>query len=352
LARQETNNQSIASITQFSQCVRVDLNKKRRFRMSRSYPSLIALRVFEVAGRLHSFSSAAIELNVTQGAVSRQVRALEDELDVKLFTRLTRRVQLTDAGRIYLAEVQAGLEQIKQATVRVRARETHAILTINVLPSVGSFWLMPRLAEFTQRYPDIETRIISSIGPADLHSRDVDVAIRVGALPGRRYDPLMPRVDLAMAGDWRGVLAEELAPDVLVPVYSPTLVPDGTRPQDPKSICNLPLIHTASRTNAWPDWIRAQGLSESDAPRVIEYGHFFMSLEAARKGQGVALVPDILLSDSNSHNLIIASTSKVRSAGEYYLLSLNDRCQERAISLFRQWMQEQIRSTSAVRISD
>jgi LysR family glycine cleavage system transcriptional activator len=310
--------------------------------MSRSLPSLIALRVFEVAGRLQSFSNAAIELNVTQGAVSRQIRALEDDLDVKLFTRLTRRVQLTDVGRKYLSEVQAALGQIEQATHRIRARDTRTILTISVLPSVGSFWLMPRLARFSQRYPDVETRIMSSIGPVDLHSRDADVAIRVGALPGRRYDPLMPRVDLTMATDWRGVLAEELAPDVLVPVYSPALVAEGSRPQDPKAVCKLPLIHTTSRQHAWPDWIRAQGLPELTRVRALEYGHFFMSLEAARQGQGVALVPDILLLNSHTHDLVKLTTYKVQSAGEYYLLSLNDRCQEHAIFLFRQWMQEQI----------
>jgi LysR family glycine cleavage system transcriptional activator len=314
--------------------------------MSRSYPSLIALRVFEVAGRLQSFSNAAIELNVTQGAVSRQIRALEDDLDVKLFTRLTRRVQLTDSGRKYLSEVQAALGQIEQATHRIRARDTRTILTISVLPSVGSFWLMPRLAGFSQRYPDVETRIISSIGPADLHSRDADVAIRVGALPGRRYDPLMPRVDLAMATDWRGVLAEELTPDVLVPVYSPTLVTEGARPLGPKDVCRLPLIHTTSRQHAWPDWIRAQGLPELTRARELEYGHFFMSLEAARKGQGVALVPDILLSDSTLHGLVVVPTSRVRSAGDYYLLSLNDRSEDRAIVLFRKWMQEQMRPTA------
>lgn len=258
--------------------------------MSRSLPSLTALRVFEAAGRLQSFSNAAIELNVTQGAVSRQIRALEDELAVKLFARLTRRVQLTDTGRKYLSDVQAALGHIEQATLRVRARDTRTILTISVLPSLGSFWLMPRLAGFAQSYPDIGTRIISSIRPVDLHSREADVALRVGALPGRLYSPVMPRIDLAMTVDWRGVLAEELAPDVLVPVYSSTLVPHGPLPQNPKELCNLPLMHTASRPHAWPDWIRSQGLPALLAPGEIEYGHFFMSMQAAREGRGVAKI--------------------------------------------------------------
>lgn len=316
--------------------------------MSRLLPSLSALRVFEVAGRLQSFANAALELNVTQGAVSRQIRALEEELGVKLFTRLTRRVQLTDAGRKYLTEVQSAFDHLQQATLRMRTRDTHTILTISVLPSVGSFWLMPRLAGFTQRYPDIETRIISSIGPVDLHSREIDVAIRVGALPGRHYDPLMPRVDLEMVTDWRGVLAEKLVPDVLVPVYSPELLAQDGPSDDPNEILNLPLIHTSSRPHAWPDWIRSHGLPPLLAPRENEYGHFFMSLEAAREGQGVAIVPDILLSDATSRGLVVSSRCQVQSAGEYYVLSLSERCEEREIRLFREWMQEQIHSTAHV----
>lgn len=316
--------------------------------MSRTLPSLTALRVFEVAGRLESFSSAAIELNITQGAVSRQIRALEEELQIRLFTRLTRRVQLTEAGEKYLAEVQAALNQIEQATSRVRSRQKRAVLTISVLPSVGSFWLMPRLAHFSQRHPDIETRIVSSIDPVNLHGREADVAIRVGALPGRSYEQPMPRVDLTMVQDWRGVLAEELAPDVLVPVYSPRLAGSEHALCDPKVIRNLPLVHTTSRTNAWPDWIRGHGLPPLASSRRMEYGHFFMSLEAAREGEGVAIVPDLLLSGSAAQNLIVAHACKVKSAAEYYLLTLNERSNERSIQAFREWVQEEMRRTPVV----
>jgi LysR family glycine cleavage system transcriptional activator len=313
--------------------------------MSRSLPSLTALRVFDVAGRLQSFSSAAVELNITQGAVSRQIRALEDELQVRLFTRLTRQVQLTEVGQIYLAEVRSALTQIEQATTRIRAGQNRAVLTISVLPSVGSFWLMPRLARFSQRHPDIETRIVTSIDPVNLHARDADVAIRVGALPGRRYDPLVPRVDLSMVVDWRGVLADELAPDTLVPVMLPSLVSDERVWSDPAMLRELPLIHTASRPNAWPDWIRAHKLPPLKSARKLEYGHFFMSLEACREGEGVAIVPDLLLASSAVTGLRAASACKVRSAGEYYLLSLNERTHEHAIQAFREWVQDEMCTT-------
>ena len=310
--------------------------------MSRSLPSLTALKVFEVAGRLESFSKAAIELNLTQGAVSRQIRALEDELRVRLFVRLTRQVQLTPTGEKYLVEVQTAFRTIEQATSRARDLRAREVLTISVLPSVGSFWLMPRLARFSQRYPDIETRIVSSIDPVNLHSRETDVAIRVGALPGRRYDTHMARVDLTMVVDWRGILAEELAPDVLVPVLSPLLVDAERARSDPAAILQLPLIHTTSRANAWTDWMRAFKLAAPYQARRLEYGHFFMSLEAAREGEGVALIPDLLLRGTASNLLVTAEGCKVRSAGEYYVLSLNERSNEPAIEAFRSWAQEEM----------
>lgn len=313
--------------------------------MSRSLPSLTALKVFEVAGRLESFSKAAIEMNLTQGAVSRQIRALEDELRVRLFVRLTRQVQLTPTGEKYLAEVQTAFRTIEQATSRARDLRAREVLTISVLPSVGSFWLMPRLARFSQRYPDIETRIVSSIDPVNLHSRETDVAIRVGALPGRRYDTHMARVDLTMVVDWRGILAEELAPDVLVPVLSPLLVDAERARSDPAAILQLPLIHTTSRANAWTDWMRAFKLAAPYQARKLEYGHFFMSLEAAREGEGVALIPDLLLRGTASNLLVTAEGCKVRSAGEYYVLSLNERSNEPAIEAFRAWAQEEMHGT-------
>ena len=310
--------------------------------MHLALPSLTALRVFEVAGRHQSFSSAAMELHVTQGAVSRQIRVLEDELGVKLFIRLPRKVELTDAGRAYLAEVQSALAQISRSTASLARKAENTKLVVSVLPSIGSYWLMPRLARFTERYPGIETRIISSIGPVDLHSREADVAIRVGALPGKKYPKAAARVDLTMVTDWRGVLADELAPDVLVPVMAATLGRPLSEMQSPGDVIKSPIIHTSSRPHAWPDWLSAYGLTARASADKREYGHFFMSLEAAREGKGIAIVPDILLKDFNMRDMLPLSQFKLASAGEYYLLSLEERSNEREIRLFRSWIQEQV----------
>jgi LysR family glycine cleavage system transcriptional activator len=308
--------------------------------VSQKLPSLSALRTFEVAGRLESFTKAADELNVTQGAVSRQVRTLEDQLGIKLFRRLSRRVELTSLGRTYLSDIKAVFGRIEQATTRVRSKTARNVLTIGVLPSFGSFWLMPKLAGFSSLHPDIDTRVISSIRPVDLQGGEADVAIRVGQLPGRRYDPNQPRIDLEMTANWRGVFVDQLAEDRLVPVYSPKLLP--ARITIARALKEAPLIHMASRPNAWPDWLKANSLKAVMDSRKFEYGHFFMSLEAARERLGIALVPQILLSKIRHQDLVAPFPATIASAGEYYLLMLSARSEEPKILAFRRWVLEQM----------
>ena len=316
--------------------------------MRRSIPSLSALQSFEAAGRLQSFTHAADELFVTQGAISRQIRTLEDELGVKLFSRLTRKVELTEAGRLYLGEVQFALDHIERATSTFRAQRKSTILTISVLPSVGSFWIMRRLANFSQRHPEVETRMITSISPVDLHSGEVDVAIRVGRLPGKHYDRSQPRINLEMVTNWRGVRATQLCPDILVPLYSPKLLKGAEPIVRPEQLLDYPLVHTSSRRQAWPDWLLANGLSQRYEEAPIEYGHFFMALEAAREGQGLAIVPSILLVDADLSGLVRPFELGLASAGEYYLLALDDRSDESHIAAFCQWVTEQMDSPAWV----
>jgi LysR family glycine cleavage system transcriptional activator len=311
--------------------------------MRRSIPSLSALQAFESAGRLSSFSSAAIELCVTQGAVSRQIRLLEDDLLVKLFVRMTRRVELTDAGRAYLREIQFALDHIERATIKLQGQQQHTVLTIGVLPSVASFWLMPRLASFSKAHPNIETRIVTSIRAADLQSGGTDVAIRVGALPGTHHDRNQPRIELEMLTDWHGVRADFLFPDILVPVCSPLLTDKLDAIKAPSDLLKFPLIHTSTRAHAWSDWLKAEGQDPTHAVKAIDYGHFFMAIEAARAGEGIAIVPKILLSSQSLAGLVIPPMPRIQSAGEYYLLVLEDRSDDPSIATFRQWILDEAR---------
>ena len=319
--------------------------------MRRSLPSLSALRAFDAAGRLLSFSRAAQELHVTQSAVSRQIRALEETLKADLFVRLTRKVELTEAGESYLRSLQGAFDDIERATDRFQSQRESRVLRIGILPSVASSWLMPRLAGFTQQYPEIETRIITSIEPVDFNAGEVDVAVRVGALPGKRYGPAHPRIDLQMVKDWRGVRADMLFEDVLVPVCASRLA-QGLRQARPRDLQGMPLVHTTSRRNAWPDWFRAHGLTEARTRDDAHYGHFFMSLEAARQGRGLAIVPSVLMEGNRYSDLVRLFPPDKPSAGEYYLLARDSDYERREIALFRAWLQAQVSEAAAGNAED
>ncbi|VVE12787.1 Glycine cleavage system transcriptional activator [Pandoraea communis] len=309
--------------------------------MAQRLPPLLALRAFEAAGRLLSFTLAADELHLTQGAISRQVRQLEEFLRQKLFIRLTRRIELTDAGRDYLESVQLALGVVENATRRC-LRDKHRILTIDVLPTLASYWLMPRLARFTKMHSDIEVRLVSSIEPANLQNKEIDIAIRVGRLPGKRYNPSCPRIDLVMTDHWRGLDAWPLFEDTLVPVMSRHLAAQMSPVVEPLDLLKFRLINNATRKNAWTDWFACHGISPLPSLNMVDYGHFFMALQAAREGEGVALVPSIIYEslDDREH-LCSPIQTRVPSAGEYYLLMRETGQHDPAVVAMRDWLLEE-----------
>lgn len=305
----------------------------------RPLPPLSALHGFEASARLLSFTKAAEELYVTQGAISRQVRQLEDFLGVALFERFTRRIQLTDAGEELYTVVAEVLDQLSNVAQRVQRRKHVEILTVSVLPSFASAWLMPRLYLFTEKHPSIEIRLHTSIDPVGFSSSGPDVAIRVGRVPGKHYERHQPRIELEMAENWRGIHIDELIPDRLVAVCSPKLLSE-MGPLTPQDIANLPLIHTTSRRFAWPDWLHAHGVTDQGGvARGPEMGHFFMSIEVATRGRGVAIVPDIVArQELELGRLVVAYESDLQSAGDYCLLIPDGNLQRAPIVLFRDWL--------------
>lgn len=275
------------------------------------------------AARHLSFSRAAEELNLTQSAVSRQISELEDFLGVALFQRATRRVDLTEAGKEYFFTIVHILSELDRATSRVtRSRRSKAI-TLDILPTVATMWLMPRLEQLTFSHRKVDLRLITSIQPVDFDSGRADIAVRVGRLPGRSYLENSPRIELEMVSKWDEVVADELFPDILVPVYNPALVSAGPPLSLIENITAYPLIHTSSRRYAWPDWLKAHGIAVSlPTQDPLEFGHFFMSLEAARKGHGIAIIPQIILAHyEHREELQALKFPSLPSAGEYYLLT-------------------------------
>lgn len=307
--------------------------------IKRNLPPLNTLRGFDAAARHLSFTLAADELHVTQGAVSRQVRELEQFLGTSLFRRMTRRIELTAHGEEYFRTVKDIFAELERAGARHHKGNSVKHLTLSVLPTVASMWLMPRLHLFTQANRGIEVQIISSIEPANLLAHDADVAIRAGRLPGKDYPRHLARIDLTMVTAWTDVHADELFPDVLVPVCLPALLEKQGAEDDPMRILRNPLIHTTTRRHAWPDWLKANGFSSIEPhDNAVEFGHFFMSLEAARKGRGIAIIPDIILAHHEKRDEFATPLPSLASAGEYYLLMHESRVEQPHVQAFRAWI--------------
>ena len=201
-------------------------------------PPLKSLQAFEAAGRQLSFTDAAHELNVTPGAISQQIRLLEDTLEVKLFKRLNRQIVLTDAGRIFLPLVSEGFNRFGEAVELVRQQRSEGPLTITSAPSFVSKWLIPRLRDFKRAHPDIDVRIDTSDRLVDFVHEDIDVGIRFG-------DGEYPDLDTVF-----------LFAFDLIPVCSPELLRQGGGLNKVSDLKNYTLLHSNydELDPGWPDW--------------------------------------------------------------------------------------------------
>ncbi|CFB62742.1 LysR family transcriptional regulator [Pandoraea apista] len=275
---------------------------------------------------------------MTQSAVSRHIKNLETHYGLRLFNRLTREIELTEAGQRLFRTVEKSFNAIEAASRELAPREVKRSLVVSILPTLASTWLMPRLAKFTQLHQNVEVRLHTSIAPVSFERDGIDIAIRVGKPPAQRRRKGAPRVDLVMTVEWKGVANDRLFADVLVPVCRPALL--GKRATvDALALQRLPLIHTDSRAHAWEDWFGTQGVTYRPGARDLHFGHFFMSVRAALDGRGVALVPDVVVEDQlASGDLVIASPARVASAGDYYAIYRRERADEPAIAAFRAWI--------------
>lgn len=305
--------------------------------VKRSLLPLHAVRAFDAAARHMSFSLAAEELNVTQSAVSKQVRVLEDFLKQALFVRLTRKIALTPFGEVFYADIAAGLDALDKAATRSQP-ETRITLRISLPQSLASIWLMPRLSSFAEMYPHIDVRVLTSMHPADFAHEEIDVAIRLGRLPGKRYRPEQPRVPHDLVRDWHGVNATYLWDEVLTPALSPKLLGQSKPLRTPADLRHYKLLHVALRPDAWRDWFATQKVAYP-AKNSMEFGHFFMALEAARRSSGVALIPKLFIDGlEDQGDLVFPFESTIKSAGEYYFLCRESQANEKTIRLFRKWL--------------
>ena len=237
-------------------------------------PPLPALRTFEAAARLGSYTRAAEELHVTHSAVSHQIRALEEQLGFALFTRQGRSVVLTPAGEELATVANSALRQMAETIGDLRRRSDTRRLSISVMPSFAGRWLAPRIAAFIDAHPDCEVNIHSSTERTDFTREAVDVAIRWGP------------------GAYTGVRVEHLMDDVLFPVVGPAFT--GRMPKKPADLIKLPLLR--SDLELWTPWFRKAGLNAPEPTAGLMLSDSGLLVRAAIKGQGVALARRSLVS--------------------------------------------------------
>ena len=285
----------------------------------RRLPPLNTLRAFEAAARSESFTRAAKELNVTQGAVSQQVKSLEAALGIRLFVRERQRLSLTDAGRDYLAVVRDALDRIASGTDLVVKRQNSGILTISTSPDFAAKWLVNRLGRFAEKFPDVDLRISAAAHRVDFAREDVDVAIRHGD------------------GNWPGLECVRLCAEQLFPVCSPGLL-NGRKPiARAADLLKFPLLRL-DQGNGWAQWFEAAGLTDAVARGPI-YNRASMLIDAAIDGQGIALARTALAAaDLINGRLVRPVEVALRLNNTYWIVCPKVSAAKPKIATFRAWL--------------
>lgn len=289
----------------------------------RFLPSISALRALEAVERLGSASAAARELHLTQGAISRQLRALEQQLGIDLLERSGKRLHLTPAAQEYTGEIRQALNQITQSTLRLVSSTVSGTLNLAILPSFGMRWLMPRLPEFGRRHPDVTLNMATCLTPFDFGNAPYDAAIFYGE------------------GNWPGAESLLLRHEQLIAVAAPALL-SQSQPLSLADIRALPLLHIQSRPNAWSEWFEAQGQKEKAPIDGSTYDQFSTIIQATLHGLGAALLPDYLIEqDLAQGRLKPLYGSSTPARGAYYLVWPRTKSRAPTLRLFRDWLAEQ-----------
>lgn len=286
--------------------------------MARRLPPLNGLKAFEAAARSESFTRAAEELNVTQGAISHQVKALEDRLGLKLFHRERQRLILTEAGRDYLAVIRDALDQIAVGTERLLQRKG-GVLTVSTSPDFAAKWLVNRLSRLSEKHPDVDLRVSATSYYVDFARDDVDIAIRHGD------------------GNWPGLDVQRLCSERLFPVCSPKLVAGRNRITKAADLLKFPLLRIEDAKN-WTRLFKAAGVRATVSPGPVLNGAS-MLIDAAIDGQGIALARTALAArDLINGRLVRPVDVSLRMANTYWIICPKSVSSMPKIATFRNWV--------------
>ncbi|MCC5988082.1 MAG: LysR family transcriptional regulator [Pararhodobacter sp.] len=301
----------------------------------RLLPGMSALLAFDAVARTGSFSAAARDLDLTQGAVSRQVMVLEERLGAALIARGARRVRLTEAGAGYATKVRAALEMLGQGAMEALGKAPEKGLKLAILPTFGTRWLMPRIPGFVRRHPEITLQFATRIGHFDLAAEGIDAAIHSGR------------------ADWPGARLTLLMKESVLPVAAPALLQGGRDWRD------LPVLALASRPNAWAEWRAVRGAGRATERRggvaapvpVMRFEQFATLAQAAAAGMGLALMPAFLIRPELESGALVALDEEVPSGSGYYFVEPEPAPgarHKRAVALFRDWLLTEVARDTVV----
>lgn len=290
----------------------------------RRLPSLNAVRSFDAAARHLSFTLAARELCVTQGAVSRMVQALEAELGVALFLRTGRSLALTPAGAAYHPHILEALDRIAAATRSIKYMDGGGVLSISVLPTFAMRWLVPRLAGFQQRHPDILVDITTNERMVNFATEPVDIGVRYGL------------------GQWPNTEATLFMREDVAVYCAPALLQRGPPLRAPADLAAHRLLQHSTRPAAWGRYFAACGLAPPDLSQSPGFEHFFMLIEATAAGMGVALLPQFFAdAELASGRLVRPYDKTLRNEQAYYIVHAPGAGRTRKVRLAKEWLLEE-----------
>jgi DNA-binding transcriptional LysR family regulator len=287
-------------------------------------PPLTALTVFEAAARLSSFTKAAIELGVTQAAVSRQIHLLEEDFGFPLFARSHRRVALTDKGRMLSEAASGAFNLLAESVADLRRGGESDDLTISATVAFSHFWLVPRISEFSRQYPDINLRIVTQDVMPDLERAEMDIAVRFGN------------------GMWPGGHAEALFEDEIFPICSPDFARSAGPIRAPGDLIHHSLISNDTDDPMWTGWNEWLSAFSVVVPRKtlgLRCSFYTEAIYAALNGHGIALGWKHLVRDLlDQHRLVQLTDAAVKPRGAYFAVVPTRRAPKESVRLFREWL--------------
>ena len=258
---------------------------------------------------------------MTPSAVSHQIKSLEQFLDLPLFHRNRRRVELTAAGEKYLLSVQQALDEIDAATRRLMANPNAGAVTLSVAPAFLTRWLMPRLTSFQELYPDVELRLSASNQEIDFNQSDIDLAVRFGR------------------GDWKGVESTFLMGMSVVPVCSPALLQGKAELHSPEDMRAYTLIHVSTRMDEWRTWLRAVGVEYKGFDKDLRFSSTSLATGAALEGLGIALADRQLIDkELKRGELVIPFDFSLDTQSAFYLVYPPERNFSYSMKSFHDWV--------------